>query len=176
VASADDDHALTCLVEIPRGSRNKYEWDDERGALRLDRRLFSSVVYPGDYGFIEGTLTHNDRHLDALVLVNEPTFPGCIVDVRPVGLFRMRDEMGIDDKVLCVPQRDLDWRDVRDLGDVSELLRNEISHFFSTYKDLEPDRITAVEGWADRSAAEDEIAACQKRFAERGRVPAAGSR
>jgi inorganic pyrophosphatase len=162
----DADHELTCLVEIPRGSRNKYEWDEQRGALRLDRRLFSSVVYPGDYGFIEGTMTDNGRQLDALILVNEATFPGCIVDVRAVGLFRMRDETGIDDKVLCVPTRDPDWRDVRELDDLPELVREEIAHFFSIYKDLEPERITAVEGWADRSAAEEEIADCVRRYAE----------
>jgi len=92
----------TCLVEIPRGSRNKYEYDENRNVIRLDRRLFSSVVYPADYGFLQGTLTDGGRHLDALVLVNEPTFPGCRVDVRPVGLFRMSDEAGVDDKVLAI--------------------------------------------------------------------------
>jgi inorganic pyrophosphatase len=173
MSAEDGDHELTCLVEIPRGSRNKYEWDEQRGALRLDRRLFSSVVYPGDYGFIEGTLTENGRQLDALILVNEATFPGCIVDVRAVGLFRMRDETGIDDKVLCVPTRDPDWRDVRELDDLPGLIREEIAHFFSIYKDLEPERVTAVEGWADRAAAEEEIESCARRFAERDQAAAA---
>ena len=104
---------LTCLVEIPRGSRNKYEYDEEREIIRLDRRLFSSVVYPCDYGFLEQTLTAEGRHLDALVLVNEPTFPACRVDIRPIGLFRMRDETGIDDKVPCVPLHDPEWAATR---------------------------------------------------------------
>jgi inorganic pyrophosphatase len=155
---------LTCLVEIPRGSRNKYEYDEERQVIRLDRRLFSSVVYPADYGFLEQTLTAEGRHLDALVLVNEPTFPGCRVDVRAIGLFRMRDEMGIDDKVLCVPLRDPDWDAVAELDDVSRLLREEIAHFFTIYKDLEPDRITAIEGWAGRADAEAEIEDARARF------------
>jgi inorganic pyrophosphatase len=166
VSSEAADSELTCLVEIPRGSRNKYEWDEKRGALRLDRRLFSSVVYPGDYGFIEWTLTENGRQLDALIVTNEATFPGCIVDVRPIGLFRMRDETGIDDKVLCVPTRDPDWRDVHELEDIPELLREEIAHFFAIYKDLEPERVTAVEGWADRSAADEEVAQCMRRFSD----------
>jgi inorganic pyrophosphatase len=158
---------LTCLVEIPKGSRNKYEYDEERNVIRLDRRLFSSVVYPADYGFLEGTLTEGGRHLDALVLVNEPTFPGCRVDVRPVGLFRMTDEAGIDDKVLCVPLGDPEWNATHELDDVSLLLREEIEHFFAIYKDLEPDRVTAIEGWADRTAAEREIEDATTRFEER---------
>jgi inorganic pyrophosphatase len=162
---------LRCLVEIPRGSRNKYEYDEEGGYLVLDRRLFSSVVYPADYGYLEQTLTSEGRHLDALVLVNEPTFPGCRVQVRPVGLFRMRDEAGIDDKVLSVPVRDPEWVEVNDLDDIPQLLRDEIAHFFTIYKDLEPDRVVAIEGWADRAAAEQEIEECRERFvSERGGV------
>jgi inorganic pyrophosphatase len=164
--------ALTCLVEIPRGSRNKYEYDEQREVIRLDRRLFSSVVYPADYGLLEETLTAEGRHLDALVLVNEPTFPGCRVDVRAVGLFRMRDEAGIDDKVLCVPVRDPEWDATREIDDVSPLLREEIAHFFTIYKDLEPDRITAIEGWADRASAEREVDDARTRFDERAAAPA----
>jgi inorganic pyrophosphatase len=155
---------LTCLVEIPKGSRNKYEYDEERHVIRLDRRLFSSVVYPIDYGFLEGTLTDGGRHLDALVLVNEPTFPGCRVDVRPVGLFRMTDEAGVDEKVLRVPLGDPEWDATHELDHVSPLLREEIEHFFAIYKDLEPDRLTAIEGWADRAAAEREIEDATTRF------------
>lgn len=163
---------LRCLVEIPRGSRNKYEYDEERAIIRLDRRLFSSVVYPADYGFLEGTLTEGGRHLDALVLVNEPTFPGCRVDVRPVGLFRMSDEAGIDDKALCVPTNDPEWNATRELEEVSRLLREEIEHFFAIYKDLEPDKITAIEGWADRASAEVEIADARTRFEQRAEAHA----
>jgi inorganic pyrophosphatase len=157
---------LTCFVEIPQGSRNKYEYDAERGVIRLDRHLFSSVVYPADYGFLEGTLTESGHQLDALVLVNEPTFPGCRIDVRPVGLFQMRDEAGIDDKVLCVPLADPEWRDVHELDDISQKLRDEIAHFFAVYTELEPDRVVAIEGWAGRADAEREIAEAVRRFQE----------
>ena len=157
---------LSCFVEIPRGSRNKYELDEARGVIKLDRLLFSSVVYPGDYGFLEETLTEERGHrLDALVLVSEPTFPGCRIDVRPVGLFEMRDsDEGINDKVLCVPVADPEWRDVRELADVSQRLRDEIAHFFAIYKELEPERVTAIEGWADRQTAEREIEAARARY------------
>jgi inorganic pyrophosphatase len=155
---------LTCFVEIPQGSRNKYEYDEEQGVIRLDRHLFSSVVYPADYGFLERTAGENGRHLDALVLVNEPTFPGCRIDVRAVGLFQMRDEAGIDDKVLCVPIGDPEWRDVHELEDISQRLRDEIGHFFAVYKELEPDRVVAVEGWAGRETAEQEIEEALARF------------
>jgi len=164
---------LICFVEVPKGSRNKYEWDAQRGALRLDRHLFSSVVFPADYGFLEETLTENGRHLDALVLVNEPTFPGCRIDVRPVGLFQMRDESGVDDKVLCVPVGDPEWRDVHELEDISQRLREEIAHFFAVYTELEPDRVTAVGGWAGRADAEREIEEALARFrASSGGLPA----
>lgn len=157
---------LTCFVEIPQGSRNKYEWDEQRGVLKLDRHLFSSVVYPADYGFIEHTLTAEGGHLDALVLVNEPTFPGCRIDVRPVGLFRMRDEAGIDDKVLCVPVADPEWGAVYELEDVSVRLREEIAHFFAVYTELEPDRVSAIEGWASRDEALKEVGEALDRYQE----------
>jgi inorganic pyrophosphatase len=145
---------LTCFVEIPQGSRNKYEFDESSGTIRLDRHLFSSVVYPVDYGFVENTRTKTGHHLDALVLVSEPTFPGCRIDAKPVGLFQMRDEAGIDDKVLCVPLHDPEWSEIDELEDVSETLRESITHFFAVYTELEPGRITSIEGWADREAAE----------------------
>jgi len=161
---------LTCFVEVPKGSRNKYEYDEKRGVMRLDRHLFSSVVFPSDYGFLEETLTEEGgRHLDALVLVGEPTFPGCRIDVRPVGIFEMRDEAGVDDKVLCVPLHDPEWENVRELEDISHRLRDEIAHFFAVYKELEPDRVTAIEGWAGREAAEQEVAAARARFDEQAR-------
>ena len=157
---------LSCFVEVPQGSRNKYEYDEQSGVLRLDRHVFASVVFPADYGFIEGTRTDDGRHVDALVLLSEPTFPGCRIDVRPVGIFRMRDEAGVDDKVLCVPLHDQEWREVHDLEDVPERVRQEIQHFFSVYKDLEPEKVTAIEGWADREAAEQEIRRALDRHAE----------
>jgi len=158
--------ALICCVETPQGSRNKYELDEERGVLKLDRHLFSSLVFPADYGFLEGTLTEEGSHLDALVLVGEPTFPGCRIDVRPIGLFRMQDEAGIDDKVLCVPVRDPEWLGVNELEEVPLRTREEIAHFFAVYKDLEPERVTAIEGWAGRAVAEVEIADARRRYAE----------
>lgn len=159
---------LSCFVEIPQGSRNKYEYDEARGVIKLDRHLFSSVVFPADYGFLERTLTESGSRLDALVLVNEPTFPGCRIDVRPVGLFQMRDEAGVDDKVLCVPIGDPEWRDVHELDDISRRLRDEIAHFFAVYVELEPDRVTAVEGWAGRADAERAIEAALARFGDGG--------
>ena len=163
---------LTCFVEVPKGSRNKYEYDERRGVIRLDRLLFSSVVFPTDYGFLEETLTEGtphdeNRQLDALVLVSEPTFPGCRIDVRPIGIFQMRDEAGVDDKVLCVPLYDPEWRDVHELEDVSTRIRDEIAHFFAIYKELEPERLTAIEGWAGREVAEREIQEARARFAAR---------
>ena len=106
---------LTVIVEIPKGSRNKYEMDHETGEVYLDRMLFTSMQYPADYGFIEGTLGGDGDPLDALVFVGEPTFPGCHIRVRPIGLFRMTDEKGEDEKILCVPLRDPTWSHVGDL-------------------------------------------------------------
>jgi inorganic pyrophosphatase len=168
---------LSCFVEVPKGSKNKYEWDEVRRVLRLDRHLFSSVVFPTDYGFLEETLVDRvqrhrdfDDQLDALVLVSEPTFPGCRIDVRPIGIFQMRDESGVDDKVLCVPLHDPEWRDVHELDDVSTRIRDEIEHFFSVYTELEPNRVIAIEGWADRTTAEREIEEARRRFGEENLV------
>ncbi|MGH7777421.1 MAG: inorganic diphosphatase [Candidatus Dormibacterales bacterium] len=144
------------VVEVPKGSRNKYEIDHATGAIRLDRELFTATRYPVDYGFIPSTLSEDGDPLDALVVLGAPTFPGCHVLCRPVGLFRMRDEAGVDAKVLCVPSRDprMTWRD---LSDVPEHILLEIRHFFGIYKDLEPGKHTEVVGWEERAAAEEEI-------------------
>src|SRR3712207_3295639 len=128
---------LLCFVEIQKGSRNKYEWNEDLGGIALDRLLFSSVVYPTDYGFVPETIAQDGDRLDAMVCVNEPTFPGCMIEVRAIGLFRMEDEDGIDDKILCVPLEDPGWNSFEELDDLPEALRNEITHFFSIYKDLE---------------------------------------
>src|SRR5581483_7078931 len=150
------------FVEIPSASRNKYEWDDELGGLTLDRRLFTSMSYPADYGFLEGTLAEDGDPLDALVLVGEPTFPGCRIRVRAVGVFHMADEKGPDEKVLCVPLNDPSWSSVSDVHDVPSQLRNEIEHFFQVYKDLE-DKKTETRGFGNRSEAREIIAACRRR-------------
>ena len=153
-------------IEIPKGQRNKYEMDHETGRIRLDRMLFTSTRYPSDYGFIEDTLADDDDPLDALVLLEEPTFPGCLITCRVIGMFRMRDEKGADDKVLCVPAQDPRMEHLRDIHHVPEFERLEIQHFFEVYKALEPGKSVQAEAWADRSAAEAEIEACRKRAAE----------
>ncbi|MDR3201605.1 MAG: inorganic diphosphatase [Bifidobacteriaceae bacterium] len=156
-------------VEIPKGSRNKYELDHETGRIRLDRMLFTSTRYPDDYGFVEGTLGEDGDPLDALVLLEEPTFPGCLVKCRALGMFRMRDEAGGDDKVLCVPAYDqrASWR--IDIDDVSEFHRLEIQHFFEIYKDLEPGKSVEGSHWTDRAGAEAEIIRSFQRAKDAGR-------
>ena len=158
------------LVEIPGGSRNKYEVDKETGTIVLDRMLFTSTRYPADYGYIEGTLGEDGDPLDALVLVGEPTFPGCRIRARPVGLFRMRDEKGRDEKVLCVPLRDPMWSHVWELEDVPPPLRAEIEHFFTVYGDLEEKKV-GTEGFGDREEAIRVIAAAR----ERAQAPSAAT-
>ena len=152
-------------IEIPRGSRNKYEVDHVSGRIRLDRMLFTATRYPADYGFIEGTLGEDGDPLDALVLLDEPTFPGCVVRCRAIGMFHMRDEAGGDDKVLAVPAGDPRWEKIQDLGDISEFDRLEIQHFFETYKDLEPGKSVEGANWSGRAEAEKEIAASYERAA-----------
>jgi len=156
-------------VEIPKGSRNKYEWDEELGALVLDRFLFSSMVYPTDYGFIPQTVGLDGDPLDAMVCVSEATFPGCLIPVKPIALFKMEDDKGVDDKVLCVPLQDPGWNRLETLDDLSDQLRDEIAHFFSVYKDLEQKQVK-VDGWYSREDALEEIDAARSRFAESGRA------
>jgi inorganic pyrophosphatase len=151
------------FVEIPTGSRNKYEYDDELGGIVLDRRLFTSMTYPGDYGFVEGTLGEDGDPLDALVLVSDPTFPGCRIRVRAIGVFHMSDEKGPDEKVLCVPLGDPFFGGVHDIHDVSIEARDEIEHFFQRYKDLEPSKQTDTRGWGNRVEAERIIAEARDR-------------
>jgi inorganic pyrophosphatase len=146
------DDTVLVVVEIPRGSRNKYEFDEELGAIKLDRMLFTSMVYPADYGYIEGTLGGDGDALDALVFVGEPTFPGCRIEARPVGLFRMEDEKGPDEKILCVPLSDPMWSHVQDLRDLRDNMLNEVEHFFSAYGALE-DKTVHSSGFGPRAEA-----------------------
>jgi inorganic pyrophosphatase len=146
-------------VEIPKGNRNKYEVDHATGRIRLDRTLFTATQYPADYGFIEGTLGEDGDPLDALVLVQEPTFPGCLIRCRAIGMFRMKDEKGGDDKVLCVPYGDPRQERLHDIEDVPEFDRLEIQHFFEVYKDLEPGKSVEGATWVGRAEAEAEIQA-----------------
>jgi inorganic pyrophosphatase len=154
------------VIEIPKGQRNKYEMDHHTGRIRLDRMLFTSTRYPADYGFIENTLADDGDPLDALVLLDEPTFPGCLISCRPIGMFRMRDENGADDKVLCVPATDPRMAHLTDISDVSEFDRLEIQHFFEVYKALEPGKEVEAEAWVGVEKAVAEILACRKRLAE----------
>ncbi len=161
---------VTVVIEIPKGSRNKYEYDKERKAIKFDRMLFSAVHYPSDYGFIPGTLAQDGDPLDALVLMWEPTFPGCLIESRPVGVFNMRDEKGYDEKILCVPLHDPIWNPVMKLADVPSHLLKEVEHFFSIYKDLEQKKVS-VDGWRDRDVALHVIKDAEKRYrAKNGRA------
>ena len=155
---------IEVVVEIPRGSRNKYEIDHATGAVWLDRRLFTATQYPADYGFVPHTLADDGDPLDVLVLLDEPTFPGCHLWARPVGVFWMRDEKGADAKVLCVPSGDWRWDKVQDLGDMPEHLLDEIGHFFDVYKALEKDKGTDTRGWEGVEAALAEIQASRERY------------
>jgi inorganic pyrophosphatase len=145
---------IDVIVEIPQGSRNKYEMDHESGRIRLDRMLFTSTRYPLDYGFIPHTLAEDGDPLDALVILEEPTFPGCYVLSRPVAVFWMHDEHGPDAKILTVPAHDPRVDRVRDLDDVPAHLTAEIGHFFDIYKEIEPGKSTDTRGWQGRAAAE----------------------
>jgi len=144
-------------IEIPKGGRNKYEMDHESGRIKLDRTLFTATQYPADYGFVENSLGEDEDPLDALVLVQEATFPGCLIRCRAIGLFRMRDEKGGDDKVICVPSGDPRLEHLRDIDHIPEFDRLEIQHFFEIYKALEPGKNVAGATWLGRADAEREI-------------------
>lgn len=152
------------IIEIPKGQRNKYQIDHETGRIYLDRYLYTAMVYPTDYGFIEDTLGDDGDPLDALVLLPEPLYPGVLVKARPVGMFQMTDEAGGDDKVLCVPAGDARWDHVNDIGDVSSFDLDAIKHFFSEYKALEPGKYVKTAEWVGRAEAEAEVQRSQERF------------
>ena len=158
---------LHCFVEIPKGSRNKYEWDEGLQAIKLDRFLFSSVVYPTDYGFIPDTCGEDGDPLDAMVCVSEPTFPGCLIAVKAIAVFRMSDVKGQDDKILCVPHEDPNWNHMEQLDDLPHQLRSEIEHFFSIYKQPEGKEVV-VDGWYPREDAERILEESRARLAEKG--------
>lgn len=153
-------------IEIPTGSRNKYEVDHETGRIRLDRMLFTATRYPHDYGYIDNTLGLDGDPLDALVIVQEPTFPGCVIRARTVGMFRMTDEAGGDDKLVCVPANDPRTEHIRDIFHVAEFDRLEIQHFFEVYKDLEPGKSVEGATWAGRTEAEAEVLESYRRYEE----------
>ncbi len=155
---------IDVVVEIPKGSRNKYEMDKEKGVIRLDRRLFSATVYPADYGYIPDTLAEDDDPLDALVLLDDPTFPGCWVTGRPLGVLWMRDEKGPDAKIICVPESDTRWQRVEALDQLPDELLREIKHFFDVYKLIEPGKEAVTGEWAGVDEAWGEIEASLARY------------
>jgi inorganic pyrophosphatase len=162
-AQKTEDTALVCVVEIPKGSRNKYEYDPQLGGIKFDRLLMSAATYPADYGFLRDTLGQDGDPLDALVCLYEPTFPACLIPVKPVGLFEMSDEKGIDDKIICVPLHDPYWNHYEQVEDLPLMLRQEIEQFFSIYKELEGKEVS-IGGWRTCQEAKDEIEAARQRF------------
>ncbi len=161
--SSEEITSFDVLIEIPKGSRNKYEYDFELKKIRYDRMIFSSMMYPADYGFIPETLALDGDPLDVLVLVTEATFPGCVMEVKPIGVFHMTDEKGPDEKVICVPVSDPVWNRISNLDELNPHLIKEIEHFFKVYKDLEKKKVD-VGGWGDMQEAKDIVAKCIQRF------------
>jgi inorganic pyrophosphatase len=159
---------IEVIIEIPKGSRNKYEADHDTGDLWLDRMLFTATMYPTDYGFFPRTLGEDGDPLDAMVLLDEPTFPGCHIRARPVGVFWMSDEKGPDAKVLTVPSTDPRWAEVAEIEDLPAHLLDEIAHFFEVYKALEPDKGTDISDWQSREEAERAITEAQARYKPEG--------
>lgn len=152
------------IIEIPAGSRNKYEVDHETGRIKLDRMLFTATRYPHDYGFVDETLGLDGDPLDAMVIVNEPTFPGCVIRARTIGMFRMTDEAGEDDKLVCVVAGDPRYDKMQDIEDLDIFERLEIQHFFEVYKDLEPGKSVEGASWAGREEAEAEVVESRDRL------------
>ncbi|WP_018024868.1 inorganic diphosphatase [Corynebacterium ulceribovis] len=155
--------SIEVTVEIPKGSRNKYEIDHETGKVYLDRYLFTPFGYPADYGFVDETLSDDGDPLDALVLMPMSVYPGVIVKARPVGVYKMTDEAGGDDKLLCVLD-DPRYEQYQDVKDINEFTLKEIEHFFTRYKDLEPGKVVNGIGWGDAAEAQKIIDEAIKRF------------
>jgi len=166
--SAPDE--VNAVIEIPRGQTNKYEYDKELNVFRLDRNLYSPVHYPGDYGFIPSTLSDDGDPLDVLVLVDAPSFTGCVMIVRPIGMLRMVDQGREDEKILGVGRNNNKYRDVRDYDELYPNVTLEIEHFFTIYKELEA-KTTRIAGWQDAEHARNVISASQERFAKKQTPP-----
>ncbi|PIQ75939.1 inorganic diphosphatase [Candidatus Peregrinibacteria bacterium CG10_big_fil_rev_8_21_14_0_10_49_24] len=154
------------VVEIPKGSQNKYEYDSDLGAFKLDRVLFSPLHYPGDYGFVPQTLFTDGDPLDALVLVTFPTYPGMVIEVRAIGLLEFNDNGEADDKVLCVPVHDIRFETVHDIADIQEPILNEIAHFFMVYKHLEGKK-SDVQGWHGKERAKEILLESVERYKQK---------
>jgi inorganic pyrophosphatase len=167
----DCPECVRLVVEIPKGSTNKYEYDSELGCFRLDRALYSPVHYPGDYGFIPGTLADDGDPADVLALVEEPSFSGWVIEVRPIGMLNMIDQDQTDQKILAVPNRNPRYDDVHDLEAIFAHVRKEIEHFFNIYKELE-NRTTATMGWSGPEEARKSITQARKRYLRKKRKQA----
>lgn len=156
---------VNLLIEIPAGSKNKYEFDKDLNAFALDRVLYSSVQYPYDYGFIPNTLADDGDPLDGMVLIDQPTFPGCVIPARPIGMLEMIDSGDRDEKLLCVPGDDPRFRDIKSLDDVAQHRLDEIAEFFKTYKNLE-NKVTEIQGWKDVDQVMPLVEKCVKAVAK----------
>lgn len=156
---------VEAFIEIPTGSQNKYEYDKDREVFMLDRVLYSPMHYPTEYGYLENTLALDGDPLDILVLTTFPTFPGCVIESRVVGVLVMSDDKGPDEKLLAVPKNDPRFNHIQSLNDVPEHIRKEIAHFFQVYKDLE-NKKTIIEGWKDADFAAQLVEDCKKRYQE----------
>lgn len=161
--SAIANKTFDVLIEIPKGSRNKYEYDFDLQKIRFDRMLYSSMMYPGDYGFIPETLALDGDPLDVLVMGTEPTFPMCVMEVKPIGVFHMSDEKGQDEKIICVPVTDPIWNSYNDISDLNPHRVKEITHFFQVYKDLENKKVD-IGAWGDAKEAYEIWNACIERY------------
>jgi inorganic pyrophosphatase len=152
----DIPNSVYCIVEIPKGSRNKYEYSKVAGVIKLDRVLYSPMHYPSDYGLIPQTFAEDGDPLDILVMVSEPSFAGCVIEARPIAIFHMTDRGDPDDKILAVPATDPLFDDYRDIGDVPRHFLNEVAHFFKTYKELQGIEVTPI-GWENAEKAREVI-------------------
>lgn len=150
---------INVLIEIPGGSKNKYEFDKDINAFALDRVLYASVQYPFDYGFIPNTLADDGDPLDGMVIMDQPTFPGCVITARPIGMLGMIDGGDQDEKILCVPDKDPRYTNVKTLADVSQHRLDEIAEFFRTYKNLEK-KVTEITGWQDADKVQSLVDQC----------------
>jgi len=156
-------HLMDVFVEIPRGSNNKYEYDKENGVFRLDRVLYSPVYYPADYGYLKDTLADDGDPLDAMVLTSFPTFPGCVIRARIIGMFIMKDEKGRDEKILGVPLNDPRFDNIKSIDNLEGHVLKEFEHFFSVYKNLEEKEVEII-GWAPIDKALEVIAQAEKNY------------
>lgn len=158
---------INVIVEIPKGSQNKYEYDKKRGIMKLDRVLFSPFFYPGEYGIIPQTFAEDGDPMDALVLLTNHTYPGVLIEARPIGMLRMRDGGEMDNKILCVAKDDIRYENLKDISDLDKHYLNEIGHFFEVYKHLEGKK-TEILGWKNAASAKKEVLAgiklYQKKF------------